>query len=292
MRLTKTKAEISSTPNSEQVNQRVSITLTSHGKSPLSALRELFAARELVFFLVWRDLKVRYRQTVLGLAWILLQPLVSLILFTVIFGRLAKLPSDGLPYQVFVVSGLVIWTFFINGVLAASNSVIANEALVSKIYFPRLAIPLSAILSGLVDFLVSFAFMAVILLLFGVAPTLKMLLFIPLTFVAFLAACGAGFFLAGLNVLYRDVKHLVPFMAQVWFFGSPVVYPLSLFPKDLHLLLAINPMTGILEGCRWAVGASNAPWVAILCSVMVSVIMLVTGIVAFTRGERRFADVI
>ncbi|UVC11646.1 ABC transporter permease [Rhizobium sp. TH2] len=268
------------------------IVITPAGKSAAFAVTELLASRELVFFLAWRDLKVRYSQTFLGVAWILLQPIISLVLFAVIFGRFAGLPSDGLPYPAFIISGLIIWTFFINGALNASTSVVNNADLVSKTYFARLAIPSAIILSNLVDLLVSFVLMLVILAWYGVEPSWRILLLVPLTLIAFVAACGAGFFLAAVNVVYRDVKHIVPFLAQAWFFASPVVYPLSLFPGPVHWLLALNPMTGVLEGFHWAAGAATDPWQAIAISTVSAFLMLTVGVLTFCRMESRFADVI
>jgi lipopolysaccharide transport system permease protein len=268
------------------------IVITPAGKSVPTAVGELLASSELVLFLAWRDLKVRYSQTLLGVAWILLQPLISLALFAIIFGRLARLPSDGMPYPAFVISGLIIWTFFINGVLNASTSVASNADLVSKTYFARLAIPFAIILSNLVDLLVSFVLMLFILWLYGIEPGWRMLLLVPLTAVAFAAACGAGFFLAAINVIYRDVKHVLPFLAQAWFLASPVVYPLNLFPSATHWLLSLNPMTGVLECFHWTAGAANDPWQAIAISTVSALSMLGMGIFIFCRLESRFADVI
>jgi lipopolysaccharide transport system permease protein len=268
------------------------VVITPAGKSISFAVRELFASRELVLFLAWRDLKIRYSQTFLGVAWILLQPIISLTLFTIIFGRLARLPSDDLPYPAFIISGLIIWTFFINGALNASASVVNNAHLVSKTYFARLAIPSAIILSNLVDLAVSFILMLIVLHWYGIEPSWKILVLPPLTIVAFAASCGAGFFLSAVNVVFRDVKHVVPFLAQAWFFASPVVYPLSLFPDEFHWLLALNPMTGVLEGFRWAAGATNEPWTTIAISTVSGFLMFTAGVLTFCRMESRFADVI
>jgi lipopolysaccharide transport system permease protein len=268
------------------------IVITPTGKSVPAAVGELLTSRELVLFLAWRDLKVRYSQTLLGIAWILLQPLISLALFATIFGRLAGLPSDGMPYPAFVISGLVIWTFFINGVINASASVASNADLVSKTYFARLALPSAIILSNLVDLVISFVLMLIILTSYGVEPSWRLLLLAPLTGVALAAACGAGFFLAAINVIYRDVKHVLPFLAQAWFLASPVVYPLDLFPQTTHWLLSLNPMTGVLEGFHWAAGAANDPWQAIAISTISALFVLLIGILTFCRLESRFADVI
>ncbi|SON53911.1 Teichoic acid translocation permease protein TagG [Hartmannibacter diazotrophicus] len=268
-------------------------TLITAGNLPLRTIfGELFGYRDLVRFFIRRDLKVRYRQTFLGVAWIVVQPFVSLVLFTVVFGRLAGMPSDGLRYEVFAISGLVIWTFFANGLTNSANSVVNNAALVSKVYFPRLAIPIAAILSGLVDLLIASGFMLAVLVYYGVDFSMRFLLIVPLTGLAIVATFGVGFILSGLNVLYRDVRHLVPFLTQAWFFATPVVYPLSLFPEGARPFMALNPMVGVLEGFRWAVGASSDPWSAIGLSCLSASVLAILGVLTFTKAERRFADVI
>jgi len=197
-----------------------------------------------------------------------------------------------LPYEVFVISGLVIWNYLASGVTGAANSVVANSPLVVKVYFPRLAIPLAAILSGLADLAVAMAFMVSVLIYFGADFSLRMLIWAPLILVTVAAAAGVGFALSGLNVLYRDIRHLVPFLVQAWFFATPVVYPFDLFPEAVQPVLALNPMVGVVEGFRWSVGADTAPWTAIAVSSLSALVLLVLGSSVFTAAERRFADVI
>lgn len=276
----------------EQHHSRQNVFISAERKSLAETLREIYLWRELVQFLVWRDLKVRYSQTYVGLAWILIQPLVSLILFSGIFGRFIGIPSDGLPYPVFVISGLVLWNFFANGMINAASSLVNNDGLISKSYFARLAIPLSAILSSLVDFLIALVFAVIVLQYFHTPLSLKMLIVIPLVGLAFLAACGVGFFLAAVNVIYRDVKHIVPFLAQAWFFASPVIYSTKLLPPEYRMAMALNPMAGVIEGMRWSLGTSSDPWLMIGVSALVSTAMFAIGILVFNRLEGRFADVV
>ncbi len=260
---------------------------------------ELWAYRELLFFLVWRDVKVRYKQTALGAAWAILQPLLSMVVFTIFFGRLAGVGSDGLPYPIFSYVGLLPWTLFSQGVNQASTSIVSTATLVQKVYFPRLIIPLAAILSGLVDFGVAFVVLLGMMPFYRVAPSWK-LVFLPLLLLlAFAATTGIGLLLAGLNVRYRDVRYIVPFCIQLWLFATPVIYPMSRVAEKLDALgiplwvYGLNPMVGVVQGFRWSIlGAGAGLEGVLIASVATSLVLLVGGLVSFRRLERTFADVV
>jgi len=256
-------------------------------------LRELWAYRELTYFLTWRDVKVRYKQTALGALWAILQPLLTMLIFSLFFGRLAKMPSDGIPYPLFVLCGLVPWTFFAYGLNQSSNSLVGNANLIKKVYFPRLAVPLSSILAGAVDF--GFAF----LLLLGMmawrrVPISSNILWLPLFFLlAVVTALGVGLWLSALNVEYRDVRHAVPFLVQLWMFGTPIAYPSSLLHEPWRTVFGLNPMVGVVEGFRWSLlGVKTQPGPMIFVSAAVAVVALVTGALYFRRMEKNFADVV
>ena len=254
---------------------------------------EVFAYRDLLFFLVWRDLKVRYQQTMLGATWAVLQPLMMMGVFSIVFGKLAAMPSDGLPYPLFCFTGLIIWTFFIQSVVSATTSVVANHQLVEKVYFPRLVIPLATVLAGLVDLGIAFVFLLLFILSYGVGISLRILFVVPLVGIALAAALGMGALLAAFNVRFRDVKHMTGLMAQVWLFATPVVYPASLVPEKWRFLLGFNPMVGIVEGFRWAVlQTDNMPWNLLGLSVVSSALILTLGLLVFRRMESSFADII
>lgn len=253
--------------------------------------RELWRYRELLYFLTWRDVQVRYKQTVLGVAWALLQPLAGMLVFTLFFGRLASMPSDGLPYPIFVFAGLLPWTFFANSVTQASNSLVSSAALITKVYFPRLLVPTGAVIACLVDLLISLSVMGMMMAYYRVSPPLMILivpLLIPLTV---MAALGVGVWLSALTLAYRDFRFVIPFMVQMWMFCSPVVYPLSLVPENWQWVLALNPMTGILNAFRAALLGLPMPWAHLATAVVVSLVALSTGLAYFRRVERRFADI-
>jgi lipopolysaccharide transport system permease protein len=254
-------------------------------------LRELWAYRELLYFLVWREIKVRYKQTVLGVAWALLQPLFTMIVFSLFFGRLAKIPSDGIPYPVFSIVGLAPWTFFANALGQSANSLVANANLIAKVYFPRLAVPLSAVLSGAVDFAVALLVAAFFVWSFGGGPSAK-LLWLPLFFVlAFVTALGAGLWLSALNVQYRDVRYVTPFLTQLWMFATPIAYPSSLLPEQWRAVYGLNPMAGVVEGFRWAAaGAQTQPGAMLAVSAVIATGVLISGAFYFRRMEKTFAD--
>jgi len=256
-------------------------------------LGELWAYRDLFWLLAWRDVRVRYRQTVLGVGWAVLQPLVTILVFSLIFGRLAKVPSDGAPYPAFTFSALLPWTLFSTALTRAASSLIANAALLTKVYFPRVLIPLACVIHALVDVAVSMVLLVGIMLLFGVTPAPTMLLFPFFVLLAIAGALGVSLWLAALNVRYRDVKHLLPFLLQVWMYATPVVYPSTLIPARFRALYAVNPMAGVVEGFRWSLtGHGAAPGQMLLVSGLVILVILGTGLIFFRRTERTFADII
>jgi lipopolysaccharide transport system permease protein len=256
-------------------------------------LRELWAYRELLFFLVWRDIKVRYKQTELGLAWALLQPLLTMVVFSVFFGRLVRVPSDGVPYPAFALAALVPWTFFSYGLTQSANSVVADQQLVTKVYFPRLAIPVATVLSGLADLVPSLVVLLGFLAYLGITPSWSVLWLVPLLLLAFVTALGAGLWLAALNVQYRDVRYTVPFLTQLWLFATPVAYPSSLIGEPWRTLYGLNPMAGVVEGFRWALlGTRTAPGSMIAASAVAALLLLGGGLLYFRRMEDTFADVI
>jgi lipopolysaccharide transport system permease protein len=255
-------------------------------------LRELWHYRDLLYFLTWREISIRYKQTVLGFAWAILQPLLTMVVFTVFLGRLAKVPSDGVPYPVFSYLGLLPWTYFANAVTRSGTSLVSNANLLSKVYFPRLLIPLSGTLSALVDLVVAFAILLVLMLFYSVPITVSLLLVIPLTIMTSFAATGVGMWLSALNVQYRDVQHAVPFLIQLWMFATPVVYPSSVVPDRWRLLFAINPMAGIIEAYRAAALGRQIDWSTLGVSLLVVLVIMAVGAWQFRRMERRFADIV
>jgi len=258
-----------------------------------SSVGDVWAYRELLYFLIWKELKVRYKQTVLGAGWAVLQPVLTMVVFSVFFGRLGGLPSDGLPYPVFTYAALLPWMLFAHVLIQSSQSIVSHQSLVTKVYFPRVLLVLAPLGVGLVDFALAFVVLLAIMLWYGLAPG-PGLLFAPL-FVALaaVAALATGVWLAALNVRYRDVRHTVPFLTSLWLFASPVAYPASLVPGPWRWLYGLNPMAGAIEGFRWAVlsqGGMPAPLVA--ASLAVTLLILVTGLRYFTRVEQTFADVV
>lgn len=264
----------------------------SASRSPGQTLRELWQHRELLYFLVWKDIKVKYKQAALGIAWAILQPVLGMLLFTLLFGRVAKLPSDGLPYPLFYFASLLSWTYFSTALTTASNSVVGSTSLVSKVYFPRILLPASGVISSVLDLVIAFAMLVGLIVFYRVPLTLP-LLFMPLVLVPLIVfALGAGQFLAALNVNYRDVKHALPFLVQLWFFASPVVYPISMVPERYQWLVALNPLAGIIETTRALLGSRPVPWEVLGISCTVTVVVYFLGLWYFQRTERRFADVI
>jgi lipopolysaccharide transport system permease protein len=256
-------------------------------------LRELWDYRELLYFLFWRDMKVRYKQTLLGGAWAIMQPVVSVMVFTVFFGRLVKVSSDGIPYPLFALTGLLPWQLFAFSLNAASSSLVNNAHLLTKVYFPRLVIPVSSVLVGLVDFAVSAATLLILMIYYQVLPTARIFALPLLVVFAVLAALGIGIFLSALNVKYRDVRHTLPFLTQMWMFATPIVYPSSLVPDRWRPLYGLNPMAGVVEGFRWALFGTKLSSESLIGISVVSVIaMLVGGLFYFRTTERQFADLV
>lgn len=256
-------------------------------------LSELWTYRELLYFLIWRDVKVRYKQTVIGIGWAILQPLLTMVIFTMIFGNFAKIPSDGLPYPVFAFTALLPWNLFAGALNRSTLSLVGSASLITKVYFPRLIVPVSAIISGIIDFAIAFVFLLGLMLWFHIVPTwgaIALPIFLLLTLITALAV---GLWLSALDVRYRDVGHAIPFLIQIWMFLSPVAYPLSLVPEKWRLLYSLNPMVGVIEGFRWALlGMESPDFKVIAVSTAVVVALLLSGLVYFKRMERTFADVV
>jgi lipopolysaccharide transport system permease protein len=279
-------------PAGDAPASRVTIITPHRGWASLD-LRDLWEHRELLYFLTWRDIKVRYKQTVLGVGWAVLQPVLTMVVFSLFFGRLAGVPSDGLPYPIFSYAALVPWTFFAYGLTQAANSVVLNQQLVTKVYFPRIAIPLATVLSGVVDFVIAFAVLLGFMAWYGIAPTVNVVWLPLFLFLAFVTALGVGLWLAALNVLYRDVRYLIPFLTQFWLFATPIAYPSSLLQEPWRTLYGINPMAGVVEGFRWALlGTATAPGPMIAVSSVMALAILVGGSFYFRRMESTFADMI
>jgi lipopolysaccharide transport system permease protein len=263
------------------------------GKRTALRLDELWEARELVGFLALRDVKLRYRQTGLGVAWVLLQPLFTVLIFSVVFGRLARISSDGQPYALFALAGLVPWTFLSTSLSTAALSLVSNASLVGKVYFPRLAVPLAAALAGLVDLLVGVGLLLVVVLVRGDLAPLRLLALPLLVLLALVAVVGPGTYLAAVNVRFRDVRYVVPFFVQCLLFISPVAYPASLVPDGLRLLYAVNPAVGVVEGFRWAVLGTSEPVADLLAvSTVSALVLLYVGVRSFRSREATFADVL
>ena len=256
-------------------------------------LHELWDYRELLYFLVWRDLKIRYKQTAIGVVWVVLQPLLTMAVFSLFFGKLARIPSGGLPYPIFYYSALLPWMYFAGALQNATNSMVENERVITKVYFPRLLLPLSAVLSGLVDFAIGFVVFLAMLLYYGIAPGLA-IAFLPFFLIlAVLTAIGVGLWLSALNAVYRDVRYVLPFLVQFWLFASPVAYPSSLIPERWRWLYGLNPMAGVIEGFRWALAGRGEPPSLLVAASFVAVLLIAAGGVAYFRKmEGTIADVI
>ncbi len=256
-------------------------------------LDELWEYRELLYFLIWRDVKVRYKQTVLGAAWAILQPVLTMVVFSLFFGKLGKIPSDGLPYPIFSFAALVPWTFFASGLGQGANSLVGSQNLIKKVYFPRLVIPISSVLAGGVDFAIAFLVLLAMMLAYGILPTAAALWLPLLLLLALVTALGVSLWLSALNVQFRDIRYTVPFLTQLWLFATPIAYPSSLLPEPWRTVYALNPMVGVVEGFRWALlGTDTAPGPMVLASSLAALALLASGAYYFRRMEKSFADVV
>ena len=255
-------------------------------------LHDLWMYRELLFLLTWRDVQVRYKQTALGVVWALIQPLATMLIFTLFFGRLAGMPSEGIPYPLFAFAGLLPWTFFANAVTNSGNSLVGNANLITKVYFPRMIVPGAAVGAGLVDFAIGFGLLVVLMAYYGVVPGVQVLLLPVLVVQTTLLALGVGFWMSALNVKYRDIRHALPFLIQLWMFASPIIYPSSIVPAKWRWLLALNPMTGILECFRSSLFDRPVDWLALGTSALITVSVLTYAAYDFRRVERTFADIV
>jgi homopolymeric O-antigen transport system permease protein len=274
------------------LSPRVIVIEPVRGWTPVD-LRELWEYRELLFFLAGRDIKVRYRQTALGVAWAVLQPFLTMVVFSVFFGRLGGIPSDGLPYPLFSFAGLVPWTFFAYGLSEASNSVVGSQQLITKVYFPRLTIPIATVLAGVVDFAIAFVILIVMMLSYGIVPSLRVVWIVPMVLLVVVSALGVGLWLAALNVKYRDVRYALPFLTQLWLFATPIAYPSSLLDTTWRSVYALNPMVGVVEGFRWALlGSRTTPGSMLVASSLAGLALLIGGAMYFRRMEATFADIV
>ena len=254
--------------------------------------KELWEYRELLYFFTWRDVKLRYKQTGLGIAWAIIQPLFLMVVFSLFFGGLAQIPSDGVPYPLFSLAALLPWTLFAEGMTRSTISMVSNAGIMTKVYFPRLIMPAASIMSPLVDFCVAFGILIIMMAYYGFVPTINVI-FLPLLVVfAMMTSLAVGLWLSALNVKYRDFQYTVPFLIQIWLFASPVVYPASMVPEQFRFLYALNPMSGVIEGFRWALLGTNPPSTMIFISLVVVIVLLVSGVFYFRRMEQYFADIV
>ena len=256
-------------------------------------LRDLWRYRELIYFFIWRDVKVRYKQTLLGAAWAIIQPVFTMVVFSIFFGNLAKIPSDNIPYPIFSYTALLPWGLFEAGISKAGNSLVASRSLITKIYFPRLVIPLASVIAGLVDFALAFIVLIGMMFYYGFSPTSTIWVLPILLLLTLMTALGTGLWLSALNVAYRDVGYVIPFIIRLWFFLTPITYSASIVPEAFQKLYALNPMTGVVQGFRWALlGVGSPPSELLLASSIAALVLLVTGALYFRRMERTFADVV
>jgi len=269
-----------------------SLIKASHGWAALN-LRDLWLYRELIFFMIWRDLKVRYKQTLLGASWAILQPFLTMIVFSIFFGNLAKVPSDGVPYPIFSYTALIPWTLFSKALQDASRSLVANRHMITKVYFPRMILPLSSVMAGLVDFLIAFVVLLGMMWYYKIPPTANVWVLPIFLLLALVTAVGVGLWLSALNVLFRDINYVLPFLTQFWMYLTPVAYPSSMVPTEWQVIYALNPMAGVIEGFRWALlGTGQPPGIMTLVSSIAAVVLLISGMFYFRRMERLFADMV
>jgi lipopolysaccharide transport system permease protein len=254
--------------------------------------REIWQYRELLYFFMWRDIKIRYTQTILGILWVVIPPLMLAMVFTLFFGNLAKLPSDGIPYPLFSLTAIILWTLFSEGLTRSTNSMVTNAHIITKVYFPRLIVPISGVLSPLVDFSISIVVLILLMFYFAFIPSITML-FIPFfVFIAILTALSIGLWFSALNVKYRDFQYTIPFIIQIWFFASPVVYSSSIVPQQYQMLYGLNPMVGVIEGMRWAVLGTTPPTAMVFVSLIGVGLLFISGLFYFKKTEQYFADLV
>ena len=283
----------SAIPNSQPETELPTFFIRPQSGWSAAGLKELWDYRELLYFLTWRDLKVRYKQTVLGAAWAIIQPFFMMVVFSLFFGYLAKVPSDGIPYPIFAYCALLPWQLFAHALTESSNSLVANERLITKVYFPRLVVPISAVLGGLLDFAIAFVILLLMMAYYGVRPTWAIVTLPAFLLLAMLTALGVGLWLSALNVKYRDVRYTIAFLIQFWLFATPVAYSSSIVPARWRALYGLNPMAGVVEGFRWALlGKSTGPGALLAVSVAVVILVLIGGLYYCRRMEAEFADVV
>ena len=281
-----------SSDDSHELPEVPLISIRPSGRWAALNLSEVWAYRELLFFLIWRDVKVRYKQTVLGAAWAIIQPLCTTIIFTLFFGRLVNMPSDGIPYPLFAFAGLTIWTFFSNAVTNSGNSLVGSSHLITKVYFPRMIIPGAAVGAGLLDLAIASVILLGMMFWYGTPLTFGLLLFPVIILLTALLALGVGMWMSALNVKYRDIRYALPFLIQLWMFATPIIYPTSLVPAKWRWALALNPLTGIIEGLRAALFGRPLSWTLLIISTITTLLILVCAAFAFRSMEKSFADVV
>lgn len=286
-----TKTQVIEMPSEASTTPPFILIKPKKGWVPLR-LDELWEYRELLYFFIWRDVKIRYKQTIMGVSWAIIQPLFTMVVFSLFFGRLAGVPSDNVPYPIFSYAALVPWTFFSNAFIQASNSLVNNASMIKKIYFPRLAVPLATVLAGSFDFVLAFVVLLGMMLYYGLMPTINVIWLPFFMIIALITSLGIGLWFSVMNVQFRDVRYIVPFLAQAWMFATPIAYPSSLLPKPWRIVYGINPMVGVVEGFRWALlGTDTSPGPIVIVSSIVAVGLLISGAFYFRRMEKTFADV-
>ncbi len=271
-------------------SEKITVIKPTTGWAALN-LRDMWLYRELIFFMTWRDLKVRYKQTLLGVGWAILQPFLTMVVFSIFFGNLAEVPSDGVPYPIFSYTALIPWTLFSKALQDASRSLVANSHMITKVYFPRMILPISSVFAGVVDFLIAFVVLMGMMIYFNITPTSNVWTLPLFLLLAIITAIAVGLWLSALNVLYRDINYILPFLTQFWMYLTPIAYPSSMVPEQWQAIYALNPMTGVVEGFRWALlGTGQPPGLMTLVSAGVAVFLLISGMFYFKRMERLFAD--
>lgn len=256
-------------------------------------IKEIWQYRELLFFLAWRDVKVKYKQTIMGATWAIIQPFFTMVVFSLFFGKLAKIPSDGVPYPIFSFAALVPWTYFSNSLNQSTNSIVGSANLIKRVYFPRLILPISNVLPGLLDFAIAFAVLIIMMIYFNIYPTWKVVFLPFLLILALVTALGVGLWFTSMNVKFRDVRYIVPFLTQFWLFATPIAYPSTLLSEPWRTIYGINPMVGVVEGFRWAlIGTDTKPGFIIIVSSLISITIFLTGIYYFRKTEKNFADIV